>query len=52
MPSTRPCRGPLLFAPKTGLRASEFIGAMGVIIHPLDDGGVRGLYARWGDVDL
>ena len=41
----------LLFALKSALRASEMIGAMGVIAHPLDDG-VRGFYARWGFQDL
>jgi hypothetical protein len=37
----------LRFALKTGLRASESIGAMGVIIHLLDDGA-----AGSGAVDL
>jgi GNAT superfamily N-acetyltransferase len=41
----------LLFALKSALRASEIIGSMGVITHPLDDG-VRGFYARWGFQDL
>jgi len=41
----------LLFALKTALRASEVVGSMGVITHPLDDG-VRGFYARWGFQDL
>src|SRR5580658_4823490 len=41
----------LLFALRTALVASETIGSMGVITHPLDDG-VRGLYARWGFQDL
>jgi GNAT superfamily N-acetyltransferase len=41
----------LLFALKSALRASEMIGGMGVITHPLDDG-VRGFYARWGFQDL
>jgi GNAT superfamily N-acetyltransferase len=41
----------LLFALKTTLRASEVVGSMGVITHPLDDG-VRGFYARWGFQDL
>jgi predicted N-acetyltransferase YhbS len=41
----------LLFALKSALRASEMIGSMGVITHPLDDG-VRGFYARWGFQDL
>jgi GNAT superfamily N-acetyltransferase len=37
----------LLFALRTALRASESVGSMGVITHPLDDS-VRGFYARWG----
>ncbi len=41
----------LLFALRTALRASEIVGSMGVITHPLDDG-VRGFYARWGFQDL
>ena len=41
----------LLFALKSALRASEIVGCMGVITHPLDDG-VRGFYARWGFQDL
>jgi predicted N-acetyltransferase YhbS len=41
----------LLFALKSALRASEIIGSMGVITHPLDDG-VRGFFARWGFQDL
>jgi GNAT superfamily N-acetyltransferase len=41
----------LLFALRTALVASESIGSMGVITHPLDDG-VRGFYARWGFQDL
>lgn len=41
----------LLFALRTALVASETIGSMGVITHPLDDG-VRGFYARWGFQDL
>jgi len=41
----------LLFALKAALRASEIVGSMGVITHPLDDG-VRGFYARWGFQDL
>jgi hypothetical protein len=35
----------------TALVASETIGSLGVITHPLDDG-VRGFYARWGFQDL
>lgn len=41
----------LLFALKTSLRASEAIGSMGVVTHPLDDK-VRGLYAQWGFQDM
>lgn len=41
----------LLFALRTALVASETIGSMGVITHPLDDG-VRGFYARWGFQNL
>ena len=41
----------LLFALKSALRASEIVGSMGVIAHPLDDG-VRGFYRRWGFQDL
>lgn len=41
----------LLFALRTALVASESIGSMGVLTHPLDDG-VRGFYGRWGFRDL
>jgi len=41
----------LLFALRTALVASETIGSMGVITHPLD-GDVRAFYARWGFQDL
>ncbi len=41
----------LLFALRTALVASETIGSLGVMTHPLDDG-VRGFYARWGFQDL
>jgi GNAT superfamily N-acetyltransferase len=41
----------LLFALRTALIASETIGSLGVITHPLDDG-VRGFYSRWGFDDL
>ena len=41
----------LFFALKTALRASEAVGSVGVITHPLDDG-VRSFYAKWGFVDL
>jgi GNAT superfamily N-acetyltransferase len=41
----------LLFALKTALQASELIGSMGIITHPLDDA-LRRFYARWGFQDL
>jgi predicted N-acetyltransferase YhbS len=41
----------LLFALRTALVASETIGSMGVLTHPLDDG-VRGFYGRWGFLEL
>jgi GNAT superfamily N-acetyltransferase len=41
----------ILFALKTSLRASEIVGSMGVVTHPLDDN-VRRLYAQWGFQDL
>jgi GNAT superfamily N-acetyltransferase len=41
----------LPFALKAALRASEIVGSIGVITHPLDDA-VRGFYARWGFQDL
>lgn len=41
----------LLFALRTALVASEAIGSMGVLTHPLDDE-VRGFYGRWGFQDL
>lgn len=41
----------LLFALQTALRASEVVGSVGVIAHPLDDG-VRNFYARWGFQEL
>jgi GNAT superfamily N-acetyltransferase len=41
----------LLFALRTALVASETVGSLGVITHPLDDG-VRGFYTRWGFQDL
>jgi predicted N-acetyltransferase YhbS len=41
----------LQFALVTALRASEIVGSVGVITHPLDDG-VRGFYASWGFQDL
>jgi GNAT superfamily N-acetyltransferase len=41
----------LRFALLTAWRASERIGSLGVLTHPLDDG-VRGFYAHWGFEDL
>jgi len=41
----------ILFALKSALRASEEIGCVGVVTHPLDDA-VRGFYRRWGFEDL
>jgi GNAT superfamily N-acetyltransferase len=41
----------LMFALKTALRASEAVGSMGVITHPLDDN-LRRFYARWGFTEL
>ncbi len=41
----------LHYALKTALRASESVGSMGVITHPLDDG-VRAFYAKWGFQEL
>ncbi len=41
----------LLFAFETALRASDVIGGMGVVTHPLDDT-ARRFYARWGFQDL
>ena len=41
----------LLFALRAALRASEIVGSVGVITHPLDDA-VRAFYARWGFQDL
>jgi len=41
----------LFYALKAALHASEIVGSLGVITHPLDDG-VRGFYARWGFQDL
>jgi GNAT superfamily N-acetyltransferase len=37
----------LLHTLKIALHASDLIGSMGVITHPLDDG-VRGFYLKWG----
>ena len=41
----------LLVALKAALRASDSIGGMGVITHPLDEA-LRGFYARWGFQDI
>ncbi len=41
----------MLFALTTALKASEVIGSIGVITHPLDDH-LRALYAKWGFEDL
>jgi predicted N-acetyltransferase YhbS len=41
----------MLFALTTALKASEVIGSIGVITHPLDDK-LRELYAKWGFEDL
>ncbi len=41
----------MLFALTTALKASEVIGSIGVITHPLDDQ-LRELYAKWGFEDL
>lgn len=41
----------VLFALRTALVASESVGSMGVLTHPLDDG-VRGFYAKRGFQDL
>jgi GNAT superfamily N-acetyltransferase len=41
----------ILFALKTALRAADFVGSVGVITHPLDEG-VRQFYAKWGFQDL
>ena len=41
----------LLFALKTAVRASESVGSIGVITHPIDDS-VRAFYAKWGFQDL
>jgi predicted N-acetyltransferase YhbS len=41
----------LLFALTTALKASDVIGSIGVITHPLDDQ-LRTLYAKWGFEDL
>ena len=37
----------MAYALRAALRASEIVGGMGVITHPLDET-VRGFYAGWG----
>lgn len=44
-------RSLLIFALRTALKASEAVGSMGVITHPIDDE-VRQFYAKWGFEDL
>jgi GNAT superfamily N-acetyltransferase len=41
----------MLFALTTALKASEVIGSIGVITHPLDEQ-LRSLYAKWGFENL
>lgn len=41
----------LQFALKSALRASDIVGCVGVITHPLDDS-VRGFYENWGFREL
>lgn len=41
----------LVFALRTALRASEAIGSLGVVTHPIDDG-VRLLYHKWDFEEL
>lgn len=41
----------LFYALTTALIASESIGSLGVVTHPLDEN-LRRFYARWGFVDL
>lgn len=41
----------LIFALRTALAASDAVGSMGVLTHPIDDP-VRNFYARWGFADL
>jgi GNAT superfamily N-acetyltransferase len=41
----------LLYALRTAVKASELIGSIGVITHPLDDG-VRAFYAKFGFEEL
>jgi GNAT superfamily N-acetyltransferase len=44
-------RSLMLFALTTALKASEVIGSIGVITHPLDEQ-LRSLYAKWGFENL
>ena len=44
-------RSLMLFALKSALAATNIVGAIGVITHPLD-GAVRRLYANWGFQEL
>lgn len=44
-------RSLLFFALKTALFASQHIGSLGVVTHPIDDG-VRAFYRRWGFEEL
>jgi predicted N-acetyltransferase YhbS len=39
------------FALVTAVRAADFVGSVGVVMHPLDDD-MRSFYARWGFKDL
>lgn len=41
----------LFFALKTAALASQHIGSLGVLVHPLDDD-IRAFYRRWGFQDL
>ena len=41
----------IVFALRSALRASEEIGCVGVVTHPLDDV-VHGFYRRWGFENL
>ena len=44
-------RSLLLFALRTALCASDLVGSIGVITHPLD-ASLRAFYAKWGFEDL
>jgi predicted N-acetyltransferase YhbS len=41
----------LLYALRTALKASDMMGSIGVVTHPLDDG-VRAFYRKFGFEDL